>query len=91
MNIVYPDDVSNLHLSPKCEMYLETVYIHLGEHSYEKAFVNYAKARTVCESQRNQIADFYFDILEAQIYEAAARDGMALLNYHKAKGNLYSI
>jgi hypothetical protein len=49
--------------------------------------VNYVKARTVCETQRTQITDFYFDILEAQIYEAAARDGMALFNYYKAKGN----
>jgi hypothetical protein len=85
MDAVYPTDIPNLYLSPKCSMYLESAYIHLGERSYEKAFVSYIKARTICELQKSQLTEFFYTILEAQIYEAAARDGMALLNYHKAK------
>lgn len=54
MDAVYPSDIPNLGLNSKCEIYLETAYIHLGERSYEKAFINYVKARTMCEATKNQ-------------------------------------
>lgn len=56
MDAVYPSDIPNLYLNPKSEIYLETTYIHLGERSYEKAFINYAKARSICEITKSQTA-----------------------------------
>lgn len=87
MDAVYPNDLGSLSLIESSQIYLETCYIHLGQRDYQKAFVNYVKARSLHENTKNQITEFFFAILEAQIYEAAAKDGMALLNYHKAKCN----
>ena len=88
-NAIYPTDIPNLSIQTKAQLYLETTYIQLGQKAYEQAFINFFKARSISESAKNPLVEFFFTILEAQIYQSSGRDSISLLTYHKAKGYFF--
>ena len=71
---------------------------------YEEAYVNFQKAQRIMKAKRphnfqSSISDkkaslmleFYLEILEAQIFEAAGKDKAAMVHYYNARGKNVSI
>ena len=66
---------------------------------YEEAYANFQKAQRLMKNKKtgssnfdkrvSMMTDFYMEILEAQIFEAAGKDEAALIHYFNARGKFF--